>query len=189
MNSYWILSPLPALYHQSTWDLLQRAWNINGMWPPGHHITFFHPTTSRKYSSFFLFALLKSLQLLCVELEIQYLGLCWSSQFGMLRRQAVTWFWASSAGIRYFSIFPAQQGSHSHPAVFSALAPLCTEVVCVKIFNQVLSCQAKNVHHYSSGLNVSFYTFPEEICYFDRLPGLFRGFEHLNQKRFVPKAR
>lgn len=34
--------------------------------------------------------------------------------------------------------------------------PLCTELVCVKILNQVISCQAKNVHRYSSGLNGSF---------------------------------
>lgn len=75
---------------------------------------------------------------------------------------------------------PSSSAGVTQPS--STCPPLCTELVCVKILNQVISCQAKNGHHYSSGLNGSFWKFPEEICYFDRLAGLLSGFEHLNHK-------
>lgn len=75
----------------------------------------------------------------------------------------------SPASLRLSRCLAATQQSSLH-------LPPCTEVVCVKTFNQVFSCQAKRLHHFSSGLNVSFDTFPEEICYFDRLPRPFGGF-------------
>lgn len=66
----------------------------------------------------------------------------------------MTWFLASSAGIRYFNILTAQQVSHSDPAVFSAIAPLCTKGgQDVSSSNRL---PGQNVHHYSSGLKALF---------------------------------
>lgn len=143
---------------------------------PGSHMTFFHPTAWRKSPSFLLFALIYSLQLCfsskCCKSTWGCAGapslVCWG------RRQ-----WPGFWHLLLESGTPASfQLSRGHAATRqrSLHLPPCTEVVCVKIFNQVFSCQAKSLHHYSSGLNVSIDTFPEKICYFDRLPRFFCGF-------------